>query len=106
MIDTSLATQIGNAQIAWSDAVDDPGTTNENLDHNFLEVSFQISEAQKNAMYGSGFSIHWTMECGNDMGRLFQFAIPHDHDNPIPEPMTWILMVISISLWGFYRKRK
>jgi len=93
-----------DASIAFRDAVSDPGTTNDALDHNVLEVSFALTQQQLDAWStGGGILIHWTQQCGNDVGNWVIPTTPPDVPE-VPEPATWALLTLGVAA-GIVRRR-
>jgi len=67
-------------------------------DHYAIEVILDTS--QLGLSYGDKFTIHWTMECGNDFIDLY------DPLAEIPEPSTMLLLSTGIAGLAFYSRRK
>ncbi|MBC8185119.1 PEP-CTERM sorting domain-containing protein [candidate division KSB1 bacterium] len=66
--------------------------------HYVLEVAFLLEDL--GLLYGDEFTIHWTMECGNDYLDLVATV------DPIPEPATMVLFGTGlIGIAGIGRKR-
>ena len=80
-------TEIGSVSLAYSD---------EQNSHYIIETAIPLSYLGLSA--GDHFTIHWTMECGNDYLNL--------NATVVPEPATLLLLGTGLIALGISRKRK
>jgi len=67
-------------------------------DHNIIEFCFDLTDAQILAINTGGLQVHWTMECGNDVGDLTC------HPCVVPEPTTFVLMGLGLAATAVRRR--
>lgn len=74
-------------QVSW---VNDVSTK-----HNFLEISFELDALEVLAVTGEGggASLHWTMQCGNDVVNY----VTEEPLAPMPEPATVALFGMGLA---------
>lgn len=105
-INYGTATNTGQtASVAWTDAVADGGTSNDVAsDHNILELTLVLTADQLAAIGGpaGGLRLHWTQQCGNDIGETTPPIPPNVPE--IPEPSTLALLGIGV-VAGVVRRR-
>lgn len=90
-------TTLGYTQIAYRDIGDKEG----NGTSTYVIEGMVSRDWLGNPAGDTNLKLHWVMSCGNDA-----LDLPADFDSPpVPEPVTGLLFLCGVMVWGLWRKR-